>query len=250
MIRKIVLVALALVASALYVNSAKAVILTAPDVLNPGGTVSPLPDGASGDGANGYPFTIVSGFPKTYNFDFSAQGGPTGQLFENVVYYSNVVIPAHPYGDGRMFDFRFTLTAGTVTQFGVFGYEPFDTAIKQCDFVGCLHVTSGATGASSASRSANGDEILFSFSNLSGSGAPGTSNHTGNFQIFTNAGEVIDPLGGFYDANGDLFTLDIAGPAVPEPSTWAMMLLGFAGLGYMGFRQRKRMTQPEMALHN
>jgi hypothetical protein len=25
--------------------------------------------------------------------------------------------------------------------------------------------------------------------------------------------------------------------AVPEPSTWAMMLLGFAGLGYAGFRK-------------
>ncbi len=28
--------------------------------------------------------------------------------------------------------------------------------------------------------------------------------------------------------------------AVPEPSTWAMMLLGFAGLGYAGFRSRRR----------
>jgi PEP-CTERM motif len=27
--------------------------------------------------------------------------------------------------------------------------------------------------------------------------------------------------------------------AVPEPSTWAMLLLGFAGLGYAGYRQAK-----------
>ena len=27
--------------------------------------------------------------------------------------------------------------------------------------------------------------------------------------------------------------------AVPEPSTWAMMLLGFAGLGYAGFRKAR-----------
>jgi hypothetical protein len=26
--------------------------------------------------------------------------------------------------------------------------------------------------------------------------------------------------------------------AVPEPSTWAMMILGFAGLGFMGYRRR------------
>jgi hypothetical protein len=30
-------------------------------------------------------------------------------------------------------------------------------------------------------------------------------------------------------AHADSFTLDIA--VIPEPSTWAMMLLGFAGLG-------------------
>ena len=28
--------------------------------------------------------------------------------------------------------------------------------------------------------------------------------------------------------------------AVPEPSTWAMMLLGFAGLGYAGYRASRR----------
>jgi hypothetical protein len=27
--------------------------------------------------------------------------------------------------------------------------------------------------------------------------------------------------------------------AVPEPSTWAMMILGFFGLGFMAYRKRK-----------
>jgi hypothetical protein len=31
---------------------------------------------------------------------------------------------------------------------------------------------------------------------------------------------------------------------VPEPSTWAMMLIGFAGLGYAGYR---RATMPRAA---
>ncbi len=30
--------------------------------------------------------------------------------------------------------------------------------------------------------------------------------------------------------------------AAPEPSTWAMMLLGFAGLGFVGYRQRQKLA--------
>jgi PEP-CTERM motif-containing protein len=29
-------------------------------------------------------------------------------------------------------------------------------------------------------------------------------------------------------------------PSIPEPSTWAMMMVGFAGLGYVGFRRSKK----------
>ncbi len=37
------------------------------------------------------------------------------------------------------------------------------------------------------------------------------------------------------------FTIDIGvTPAVPEPSTWAMMLIGFAGLGYAGYRTSRK----------
>ena len=35
------------------------------------------------------------------------------------------------------------------------------------------------------------------------------------------------------------FTL-VIGAAIPEPSTWAMMLLGFAGLGLMGYQSAGR----------
>ncbi|HZZ23001.1 MAG TPA: PEPxxWA-CTERM sorting domain-containing protein [Roseiarcus sp.] len=35
------------------------------------------------------------------------------------------------------------------------------------------------------------------------------------------------------------FTLVIGAAVVPEPSTWAMMLLGFAGLGLAEWRHRR-----------
>jgi hypothetical protein len=31
-------------------------------------------------------------------------------------------------------------------------------------------------------------------------------------------------------------------PTVPEPSTWAMMLIGFAGLGFAGYRRARRLS--------
>ena len=50
-----------------------------------------------------------------------------------------------------------------------------------------------------------------------------------------NGGEVVgyysDEMG---DANG------FAATAVPEPSTWAMMLLGFTGLGFAGYRKSRK----------
>jgi PEP-CTERM motif len=40
-------------------------------------------------------------------------------------------------------------------------------------------------------------------------------------------------------AHADSLTIDVVSPtAVPEPSTWAMMLVGFAGLGYAASRRK------------
>ena len=36
----------------------------------------------------------------------------------------------------------------------------------------------------------------------------------------------------------------------PEPSTWAMMLLGFAGLGFMAYRRGARLADRELDLPN
>jgi PEP-CTERM motif len=35
--------------------------------------------------------------------------------------------------------------------------------------------------------------------------------------------------------------------AVPEPSTWAMMILGFAGVGFLGYRRRNQTVALQQA---
>jgi len=41
------------------------------------------------------------------------------------------------------------------------------------------------------------------------------------------------------NANGQ-FTTDTIASSVPEPATWAMMILGFMGIGFMAYRRKSR----------
>jgi hypothetical protein len=41
-------------------------------------------------------------------------------------------------------------------------------------------------------------------------------------------------------AYADMHVSTLTVSEVPEPSTWAMLLIGFAGLGYAGYRRAKR----------
>lgn len=54
-------------------------------------------------------------------------------------------------------------------------------------------------------------------------------------------GEIASNPGGF---GVGTFTLTAA---VPEPSTWAMMILGFVGLGFLGYRRGKTAAAPTAA---
>ena len=48
------------------------------------------------------------------------------------------------------------------------------------------------------------------------------------------------PEGKLFTFNNAFITASIQTAAIPEPSTWAMMLLGFAGLGYAAFRRTRK----------
>ena len=66
-----------------------------------------------------------------------------------------------------------------------------------------------------------------------------TAPHNG-LQLLSPTQIVVDVTGDL-PAVGDQLILDLTfpsvGPAVPEPSTWALMALGFAGLGFAGWRR-------------
>jgi PEP-CTERM motif len=71
------------------------------------------------------------------------------------------------------------------------------------------------------------------------------SNATGGFVGW----EGLDPKGfsesPLYDVHtgvvtGELADINLGVPPVPEPATWAMMLLGFAGIGFMAYRRKSK----------
>jgi hypothetical protein len=101
-----------------------------------------------------------------------------------------------------------------------------------CSDVGNFSVTFNAVVSGGAF---NGQHVTSVFSP--------TSNYTGGFVGW----EGLDPSGisesVFDDHAGSststLAVITLGSTNIPEPSTWAMMLLGFAGLGYAGYRKRK-----------
>ena len=60
--------------------------------------------------------------------------------------------------------------------------------------------------------------------------------------IFGNGGSGGDPNTLYFTdgINGEMDGLFGAISAVPEPSTWAMLLLGFAGVGFMAYRRKSK----------
>ena len=54
--------------------------------------------------------------------------------------------------------------------------------------------------------------------------------------------EAYNPNSPTYEVGVDNFQISGGVGAVPEPSTWAMMLIGFAGLGFMAYRRRGGMV--------
>ena len=221
-------IAFAIFSIASLIRGANATIFTNPQILNPGETITTIPDGYSGAD-----FISI----HLFSIPFAFTAGPSGTLYEYIDQYPPVVDPAHPYGSDYHFGYEITLTSGEVSSFSVDGYAPlgvpFDVSVKQCGLSMCAGIGSAnGVAATEVSRTTDGDEVTFSLAGLSGDGA-----HSAGLELFTNATSYGDPHAIFEDSEGNLFSISVPGPiAVPEPTTWLMMLIGLIGLGFARYR--------------
>jgi hypothetical protein len=82
------------------------------------------------------------------------------------------------------------------------------------------------------------DGNMFGF--LDNNGVFTTLDPFGSTAVTANGINDLGGIVGFYaDANGNTIGFETT---IPEPSTWAMLLLGFAGLGFLGYRKARQGT--------
>jgi PEP-CTERM motif len=208
-------------------SSAQAVVLTNPAPLAPGQTLTTVPDGQSGS-----PNTLYTVGVQTLTFT-DGTSATVSEWIRN--YTTSVSSGPYPYGSDLVFDYELVVTSGSVTDLTVAGYSGLDVSVKTCT-AQCIGLSTGGMAPTGVSRSSDGDGISFSFAGL-------TAN-SGALQIFTDATLYQDPIATLTDGNGEVLSFDVAGPtltaAVPEPSTWAMIILGFAGVGFMAYRRKSK----------
>jgi PEP-CTERM motif len=125
---------------------------------------------------------------------------------------------------------------------GIFGLNNHTSTVGQAFNLGAVaagdeieffiaDLTTGVNWFSNAAD--NSDGFNHAYVTAYTGGVPGIP--AGTYVGFEDRG-----TGGDYDYNDDQFVFANVASGVPEPSTWAMMLVGFGGLAFAAFRRTRK----------
>ena len=141
-------------------------------------------------------------------------------------------------------------TPGTVTNYIGTGTFAGQSCSGLCGSIN--DIASLTVGASATPFFTLTDGVIFSLTNITSIDRSVsnilTFQGTGSFSG-TLGGDIINPSQGsfvFTTQGGSLTTFSATAVAVPEPATWALMLLGFAGIG-VTLRRRRRPALAQIA---
>jgi hypothetical protein len=159
------------------------------------------------------------------------------------------------------------LTSGTTSVVGQITTDGLTTgALATNDIVGIDVVISNSAGSTTLTAlngvnvtggdlTATSSGLFYNFSSLDSASFFFITNFSGSLLCFNNSAALCN--GGSHSAvdvsiastssfileSGNVEIGAVAVSAVPEPSTWAMMILGFAGVGFLAYRRK---AKPEL----
>jgi PEP-CTERM motif len=98
----------------------------------------------------------------------------------------------------------------------------------------------GTGTAGSPSQPVNFNPIDILEFQLNGAAVADLNNAIGNGLFSIGATKELREIFSGSGANGNQQLVLEISPSVPEPSTWAMLILGFAGVGFMAYRRKSK----------
>jgi hypothetical protein len=178
---------------------------------------------AGGIGDNQFSLPKYLGPGSIIGVTLTLSGSAEGSIFQNYIVQNGITIAPFqrtwdflvfgpPVSGGGM---AAVLHAPTIASYIGISVPPCPS---ECSPMGSAEVNISSDGVTFF-----GSVNMIDFSDFAGSGS-----NDFVFAIFAELGETIG-------ASGTVTETILT--SVPEPSTWAMMLLGFAGLGYAGYRR-------------
>jgi hypothetical protein len=152
-------------------------------------------------------------------------------------------ITAYFAGSGAAFDEQVGMLVNGVAT-GIVGLDDHSSALGDSLVLGSVTkgdtltffddvISINTTWYSNPSLNSDGGNHVYSTSALAGQAYTGSP--AGTYVGFED--EAFP--GSDYNYHDDTFVFTNVSSGVPEPATWAMMLLGFAGLGFVGYRKAK-----------
>jgi hypothetical protein len=180
--------------------------------------------------------------PVTYTFDGTGSGTADGTAFSGSFSFVFVGDTTAIDTSGAPF-YRLSSLGGTFTE-GAFtaNLTSTNTIVATADVtiprINFFNATFD-NGLGFQDPSLTGYQLATSFGPVTVS-APGTLT---SFLLptFNSAGDGFATSGGLVEITGDTsLTFQAAISGVPEPSTWAMMILGFFGVGFMAYRRKSK----------
>ncbi len=177
-------------------------------------TIAGSPDDVSYSQSGGV-FTAIAGLPT--NFNNQAVG----------INSAGTIVGFYQPDAGLATSFGYLDVGGTITTI-----DPFGSTFTQALGVNSLGEIVGFYTDADGNQHGYIDNsgVFTSFD------PPGSASTTING--LNDKGDIV----GFYTSASADAVIGFVGTPVPEPSTWAMMLLGFAGFGFLGYRKARQGT--------